>query len=347
MRKHFVGSVSKNSNRLYGAQLIRNGIITAELFVEYVSDRQEADSFVNDELLRQQILYREYKRNNNLARNLLYMLESKLWSPHQNATLKTMGEYTLEHIMPRKWENCWGICRSEEERNRAIKRIGNLALLSQKVNASVSNGSWASKREALGTYGGGFQTLCAIQALNRWDEAEIARRADQLYALAQKAWPMPQVDSQGGFAPHYAPASPSPAAESPNLFSAETTSTGIAKRPLSQPMDITGKTVQGVEINGEEFEAHSMRAAFRIIARKMLELYPDSVARIAHEGQPIARHQQGEIPKHYEPLEDSGFLLHVGPANAKNILGRMVRLAAACDATLPQRVFLILSGKGE
>ena len=60
-------------------------------------------------------------------------------------------DYPIEHILPQKWADNWPVRGAEAEEFRAehVHRLGNLTLLTKSLNSKVSNGPWASKREAL------------------------------------------------------------------------------------------------------------------------------------------------------------------------------------------------------
>jgi len=59
---------------------------------------------------------------------------------------------TIEHMMPVWWnEDKWPLPSgiSEEERNILVNTIGNLTLVTQPLNSSMSNSGWEVKRKAL------------------------------------------------------------------------------------------------------------------------------------------------------------------------------------------------------
>ena len=68
--------------------------------------------------------------------------------------------------------------------------MGNLTLVTGRLNASLSNYSWTQKRQRFQT----FSTLYLNKDLldnadDVWDEAMIAERAHRLFVAAVKAWP--------------------------------------------------------------------------------------------------------------------------------------------------------------
>ena len=125
--------------------------------------------------------------------------------------LTIASELTVEHIMPQSWMEKWllpdgarGMAWPElleaaldepravatTARDRAIHTFGNLTLLTQALNSSVSNEQWAAKKPA----------LCASSLLpinlqlhrySSWDEATITQRGQELLGRAVEIWPGP------------------------------------------------------------------------------------------------------------------------------------------------------------
>lgn len=55
------------------------------------------------------------------------------------------GKFAIEHVMPRKWTMHWPLRdgATADERDRLIHTLGNLTLLTGKLNSKVSNAAWA------------------------------------------------------------------------------------------------------------------------------------------------------------------------------------------------------------
>ena len=72
--------------------------------------------------------------------------------PHATKIL-SFSEYSLEHIMPKKYEKSWPLNDGydEETRRMMINTLGNMAMLPQKLNSSVSNADWNTKKNGRGT----------------------------------------------------------------------------------------------------------------------------------------------------------------------------------------------------
>lgn len=93
---------------------------------------------------------------------------------------------TLEHILPQTPSAAWGHF-SPETAETYFQRLGNLALLTRKVNASIGNNGFAEKRGIL--LRSNFR-LSQLAAENEsWRPEEIDARQAILADLAVKAWP--------------------------------------------------------------------------------------------------------------------------------------------------------------
>ena len=107
------------------------------------------------------------------------------------------GQYAIEHVMPRKWVANWPLVEgiTEEDRDRLIHTLGNLTLLTGKLNSKVSNGPWlgkAGKREGLE----GHDVLMLNRELlkkaaDRWTDELISSRTGELAEVVIQIWPVP------------------------------------------------------------------------------------------------------------------------------------------------------------
>src|SRR5262249_46331009 len=108
------------------------------------------------------------------------------------------GKYAIEHVMPRKWVMHWPPPSGshDAERDRLIHTIGNLTLLTGKLNAKVSNGPWlgkGGKRDGLEDHD--------VLLLNRellkkagdaWTDEAIRSRTDEIAKMIIAIWPVPE-----------------------------------------------------------------------------------------------------------------------------------------------------------
>lgn len=108
--------------------------------------------------------------------------------------------FEIEHVMPQSWATNWPLPPSISSRDRddAVQKLGNLSLLTRKLNADVSNRGW------LGTSGkeGKRQAFADndLLQLNRklldqaqveWDEGKIEERTSALIDAILTIWKVP------------------------------------------------------------------------------------------------------------------------------------------------------------
>lgn len=109
----------------------------------------------------------------------------------------TRDKLTLEHIMPQSWEANWALGAGEtiDVRNRAIQFLGNLTLLTTKLNSQVSNGPWLGtngKKAALkGQSSLLLNALIDQQYAAEWTVETIKQRNSDLVGRIIEIWPTP------------------------------------------------------------------------------------------------------------------------------------------------------------
>ena len=119
------------------------------------------------------------------------------------------SELTVEHILPQQWHAKWPLpdgsagmtmsalwnaanddpcARATRKRNAVLQTLGNLTILTQGLNSSVSNSEWTVKKPALLQH-----SLLPINqhlhAAVRWDEEAIGQRSEDLLVRALRLWP--------------------------------------------------------------------------------------------------------------------------------------------------------------
>jgi hypothetical protein len=120
-------------------------------------------------------------------------------------------QLTVEHILPQAWKAHWPLPTLDEveewadpgpdteaeklaTREWCLHMIGNLTLVTKKLNPSVGNSAWQVKREALDAH--------SILHLNRdlvrdnessWTDLKIYERCEALHSLIIRHWPGPEA----------------------------------------------------------------------------------------------------------------------------------------------------------
>lgn len=107
------------------------------------------------------------------------------------------GKSHIEHILPQNWQAHWPLgSKTAEERDRLLHSIGNLTLLTGKLNSTVSNAAWTLKRDALHAHDVMKLNLALLDAAgDAWDEDLIQRRTALLIGDILTIWPAPQLRS--------------------------------------------------------------------------------------------------------------------------------------------------------
>ena len=190
----------KDYNRLFVGLLValeaKGADCAGDTTLEYLANQ---DAYVrqwpDDQMLESEFisapLYRMLTRGR--LRIVLEGIEAELrtnWAESQSVP----SNLTIEHIMPQNWRSNWPLVENTDDtartRDRLVHSIGNLTLVNQRLNSSLSNAPWSDKAGTLAR----FSTLYLNKTLldsnpDVWDEAAIAARARRLYQAAIKVWP--------------------------------------------------------------------------------------------------------------------------------------------------------------
>ena len=218
LRRMVVRASTKNYNQLFTDRLISKRILSKEQFQAYLNNQDEKTNYLPDDS--------ELKKGfedsiliNKQSAGIIYFLESKIRDRSRQATqLLGISKYSLEHLMPKKWENNWNAVQTKEEkdyRNFKLKTLGNLAIITQSLNTSIRDSDWSTKKngrgqkEGLNHFSGGIETLAPYLTLEDWNENEIVKRATFLYEKAMSVWRIEQSEVLNTYrdrdAPHRAP----------------------------------------------------------------------------------------------------------------------------------------------
>jgi len=112
----------------------------------------------------------------------------------------------IEHVMPRKWLAHWPLeGHDEAERDRIIHTLGNLTLLTKRLNSKQSNAAWLGekgKREGLEEHDVLLLNREMLRkAGNRWSDEAIVERTGELVDAIIQIWLVPP-GHESGFSPH-------------------------------------------------------------------------------------------------------------------------------------------------
>lgn len=197
LRRMVVHANTKNYNQLFTDRLINNEILSKKQFLEYLEGQADKVNFLpSNEELKQG--FNSSCLVNKQAAGILYFIESKIRNRSLKSTqLLGISKYSLEHLMPKKWENNWDKLSTQEDkinRNRKLLTLGNLAIITQALNSTIRDANWSIKcagkadKKGLNTYAAGLETISQYLSKDEWNEQTIEERASFLYENAKEIW---------------------------------------------------------------------------------------------------------------------------------------------------------------
>ena len=205
MRHYIIGNSSKMGSFLQDAVEMIKGTFNF--------DEKLADELISDTRLERALKY----INNTKARLVLFWIELRRHTRKESDLYNTPLNYAyeLEHIMPQKWMTHWNFdvlpivgedgepLPTEEAtrlRNEAVYEIGNMTLLSSKLNKELQNycladkvnGAVIGKKQRFGMKA--FASLSITkEVINNdplvWNEESIHERTSLLTEEAKQIWP--------------------------------------------------------------------------------------------------------------------------------------------------------------
>lgn len=209
IRRAICNLTMKNYNRTFLSlqnKLRKEGSVNRQLLRQELSQlKGDSDVWPDDSLFTQQLvnspLYRILKPLK--VQMILRAIElESLTSKSEDITIS--GSLTVEHVMPQGYvADEWPFPQSEDDlntllfrRGTAINSLGNLTLITQPLNSTVSNGPFSKKRAEITKHG-----LLKLNAYFnqfaddfQWNEMAILKRGEDLAKLALKIWPGPTIN---------------------------------------------------------------------------------------------------------------------------------------------------------
>lgn len=194
VRRMLVRATTKNYNRLF-TSLILNEVKDAEALRKALEANDEATTYMpGDAEVRS--AFEESCLYNLQSKGVLYLLESAIRPGMSSTALLGFNQYTLEHMMPKKWRNKWGALDEEAatRRDRKLLTLGNLAIITHSLNASIRDADWTTKKQGKGYKDGlalcaaGLATMAGALEKESWGEDDIADRAEWLANKASEVW---------------------------------------------------------------------------------------------------------------------------------------------------------------
>jgi hypothetical protein len=250
---------------------------TSRTVIEYLRGLEgERSYWPSDEQFRQ--AFAESPAYNTITRARLRMIleaiEEHLRVAFAEETSVT-PDLTIEHVLPQEWRSHWPLPEgadeigSEQERDRIKQSIGNLTLVTKRLNPKMSNGPWPTKREALRQLSV-LLISSDIRDADAWDEETIRRRSDRLADAAIRIWPGPDDESRWG--PLSERARGSQAVESPPRFTEEANVVAIG---VGRPVPFNVSAFIRSRAAGQ-LASVAIELAERLMAIEEIELRPQN-----------------------------------------------------------------------
>ena len=196
VRRIIAKAINKNYNQLFSDRLILNNIKNKNDFINYINTQTDKSNYMPND----NDLLSAFHNNilvNKAAAGILYLIETKIRKNNLHySKLLGISKYSLEHLMPKKWENNWGKLNNQQDidrRNKKILTFGNLAIITQNLNAKIKDSDWTTKKNGTNNnglidYTRDLETISSYLKLSNWNETEIENRANDLYNHAINIW---------------------------------------------------------------------------------------------------------------------------------------------------------------
>lgn len=209
-RRMLIRATAKSYNKIMAdvVSVIRNALpenVGLTIREYFSSQRSETAYWPDDEEVSGELalmpVYRKLSRAR--VRMVLESIEDRWrgWIPGQVSAAGMRirrGSYSIEHVMPQAWPKHWPLPSSvtEADRDARIHRIGNLTLLTSKLNGSVSNGPWLGKGGKASHLQEKDVVLLNSKLLKeysakQWDEGGVDGRTSAMIDAILAIWPVP------------------------------------------------------------------------------------------------------------------------------------------------------------
>lgn len=130
--------------------------------------------------------------SNKQAGELLFIIALKdMDSEYSDSKTLSSKSFSVEHMMPKKWEENWGEPEFDElakyKRNQKLLTLGNLTLITKNLNSKLRNQAWVDKKKTLKEYSS-LKMTTAFLDKEQWNENTIEERANLLATKAIEIW---------------------------------------------------------------------------------------------------------------------------------------------------------------
>lgn len=152
-----------------------------------------------DQEIRAFLSNQPMKGTRNAQREIFAAIERHL-RPPTTEPLGPTESLTIDHILPQSWKENWPLPHgiqdeeaAELARDRAVKYIGNLTIITGRLNSTIKNKPWSEKKSLLKDSTLYVNRNLIDSAPNHWDEEAIKHRSANMAELTTEIWKGPTV----------------------------------------------------------------------------------------------------------------------------------------------------------
>jgi uncharacterized protein with ParB-like and HNH nuclease domain len=185
---------TKNYNNLFISLIKQLKNKGEKSFLEKLSEilhdyKEDAAKFPTDEDFKNG--FTDSKLSNQHAKEILFMITLyQINTVLNDVTVLSSNAFSVEHIMPKKWQENWSQEFTSEEiynRDKKLLTLGNLTIITKNLNSKLRNSAWDNKRVVLNEYSS-LPITTEYTSMENWDEQTIDQRAINLADLALIIW---------------------------------------------------------------------------------------------------------------------------------------------------------------
>jgi len=215
LRRAVCGLSTKNYNRIFLqlTKALRKEGASAQRFTSLLLEfKGESTEWPTDEAFSSASMSRHvYQTLNNpkVVHILTRLSNAYLSSKHEQISIES--SLTVEHLMPQKWEKNWPLpdgsqglngidllmadvkdprAIASRRRDSIIQTFGNLTIITQPLNSSISNSAWNIKKPEL-LKSSLLPINSQLASIEEWNEEAIQTRGKNLLQKALVIWPRP------------------------------------------------------------------------------------------------------------------------------------------------------------
>ncbi|MGO9177870.1 MAG: DUF262 domain-containing protein [Candidatus Limnocylindrales bacterium] len=199
VRRMLVRATTKNYNNIFRSLVTRLQAMNVPRADEVITFLHESDAegqyWPTDQHVADAV--RSLSAYTSLTRARLRMvleaIEEQLRAAKAEQVTLT-HDLTVEHVLPQEWRTYWSLPPDSDpilagiERDALKETLGNLTLVTGRLNPAMSNGPWPDKRKQL-RENSVLLLTSDIRDAETWDESAIRARTERLVDVILRIWP--------------------------------------------------------------------------------------------------------------------------------------------------------------